>query len=453
MKNTHPFLRFFVFPCLSLFFPFKAVFAEVSTVQKIENALQKVDGLEFKHCPRFESKKFFFVTPKNDEDRRKLESRFVSTVGKQAPAGALKGGFSLRLSEQESQTPFSVLLDVFLLDTAEQVKLSHMAIQMKATQFNPAYLPHYRIFGGSSAIGLIVRPHPDEFRALPRKGVNDLCLDEIQAHYGKLLTSLSSEPLPVNAGSGKFADFLSGKRFDSGVINSLDDEAMKELSLHPDINALALSSSRLSKATYDRLGDLKQLESLSLGPDKIGDSGIMSLSQLENLRVLRLGYCRISDNGLSSLKPLIHLRELSLRGNQISGAGLANLSGMSELKDLGLNWNPISDSGLEKLPVLPRLQTLMLTDSFVTEKGIAHLSKQPALRYLVLRRSQVGDGIFATLKEMKSLGAVDLLFTKVSEKAVQEFRALRPEVIVMTENSPQSEEKRLSEFESSLHQE
>ncbi|MEE8451785.1 MAG: hypothetical protein V3R99_07710, partial [Thermoguttaceae bacterium] len=97
---------------------------------------------------------------------------------------------------------------------------------------------------------------------------------------------------------------------------------------------LNLDQTRITDNGMEHLGNLKNLEMLSLNGTSVSDAGLRHLSGMRKLRVLWLGRCRpngivegtdITDLGLEQLKPLSKLEVLSVGGTEVTEAGEKDL--------------------------------------------------------------------------------------------------------------------------------
>lgn len=236
---------------------------------------------------------------------------------------------------------------------------------------------------------------------------------------------------------------LRGTRVDSGVFERLvplsslesldisstevDDEGFEELAALPLLTTLRCGANRLSglaltvlktvpnlvhldvggyqrvdsglwglpltEQNLERLGDLTQLETLSLrgakltdrGSDRPGSDlaiktdivGLDALAPLVNLRSLDLGDLPISSADLGWLPQLTQLEQLDVDGAfEINDAAAAALSGLSHLKRLNLAGSTISDAGLAQLAQLESLKQLTVGGTQVTASAIEAFKKQ-----------------------------------------------------------------------------
>lgn len=145
---------------------------------------------------------------------------------------------------------------------------------------------------------------------------------------------------------------------------SLDDRrmlAVLERSRH--LEYLDLTNSRgLSSTDFARLRKLDRLK----GPDLFRTSA--------------------NDEVLGYVGELHNMENLTLDLTSVTDAGLKHITGLTNLKNLSLNGTSITDKGLESVIALKELETLKLRGTEVTDDGIRLLTSVPTLRLLCLRR-------------------------------------------------------------------
>jgi hypothetical protein len=84
----------------------------------------------------------------------------------------------------------------------------------------------------------------------------------------------------------------------------------------------------------------------SSGP---ADTVLAEVGQLNQLQILSLSNASVTDAGLAHLKELTNLDFLGLRNTQVTDAGLVHLKGLTNLSDLVLNGTQVTDAGMNEL--------------------------------------------------------------------------------------------------------
>ena len=117
------------------------------------------------------------------------------------------------------------------------------------------------------------------------------------------------------------------------------------------------------------------------GRDLTTDDALKRLSLLPEVVSVNLRDTRVSSAGLVHLKKLGSLRRLHLERTRVDDAGVAHLSGLSQLEYLNLYDTDVTDKALEHLTGLKNLKQLYLWKTKVTKVGAEKLQKTlPELR-------------------------------------------------------------------------
>ena len=220
-------------------------------------------------------------------------------------------------------------------------------------------------------------------------------------------------------------------------------ESLRELTLNDNESLTGLSSligldhllkldlnhTGITDADVKSIGEMDQLEALSLGDDKLTDlSALASLANLQtlylnnnesindfsflkNLRslsVLDLSATGLSDDDLQTLSGIKSLTELTIQGNK----AVTDLKPLSTLKGLTvLDAQSCSISDLASLKGLIDLNSLVLADNQVS--SIEDINGLNHLVYLDLRSNQI-ESIAALSGLSKELGTLYLQNNRIS---------------------------------------
>jgi hypothetical protein len=104
------------------------------------------------------------------------------------------------------------------------------------------------------------------------------------------------------------------------------------------------------------------------------------LAQFKQLKWLDLSFTNVSDEQLDWLGQLTDLNRLSLEGSQISGDVLKQIAKLKNLKELDLSLCKVDDAALAYLAMHPKLETLWLTGTKVSSKSLSTLSTLAKLK-------------------------------------------------------------------------
>jgi hypothetical protein len=141
----------------------------------------------------------------------------------------------------------------------------------------------------------------------------------------------------------------------------IDDAALAKLSDHlkrlSRLDTVTLDWSKMTGASYSRLGELKGIEHLSLSGIPASDSEIQHLGQITSIKRLYLVGCPISDDGVKHLKQLPDLQVLSLIRTKITDACVDDLASMKKLTLLAVGGTLMSPQAMADLKArLPRVE-------------------------------------------------------------------------------------------------
>ena len=128
------------------------------------------------------------------------------------------------------------------------------------------------------------------------------------------------------------------------------------------------------------------------------------------------------------LGELTNVEYLSLNATQLGGAELRHLRGLTKLTTLHLQDNPITDSGLEQLCWLVSLQNVTLDspESGITNAGLGHLKELTNLKTLSLDHAQITDAGLQHLGGLKNLESLFLYNTAVTPDGVELLQETLP---------------------------
>ena len=122
---------------------------------------------------------------------------------------------------------------------------------------------------------------------------------------------------------------------------------------------------------------------------------------------------------------LHELEELTLANMPLTAEHLAPLRDHPKLRKLNLEHAEITDEALAALGTLPALEELYLSDCrSVGKTGLPVIGTWKKLRTVELDHTACDDRFLASLKKLPELEAVNLSHTKISMEAVRELRQL-----------------------------
>lgn len=198
----------------------------------------------------------------------------------------------------------------------------------------------------------------------------------------------------------------------------ITDEGMSAVKGWKHLRRIDVRGTKVTDTTVGYLGALTTLEAIDLGFAQISDNGIEFLTNLPRLKQLTLGGNKLTDTGMQALRLMPTLDYLDLSGPQRTDSGLWSVS--------------LTESGVAAVATLKELRELRIGGSNVTALSLEALRKGlPKLERISLQRSKrITDEALNVLLEWRSLKEIDLKDTKVTEAALRQLRAARPDCLV-----------------------
>lgn len=166
-------------------------------------------------------------------------------------------------------------------------------------------------------------------------------------------------------------------------------ESIIELDLLRPITNLRLRSDRMGDEDLDFLGELSEVDFLSLQCPKISDQLLEEIAQMKNLVELRFENCPITDAGLARLSGLERLHILWLKNTEVTGSGFAELTNLKTLQFVVLSGSPVDDDGLLAISGMPSIMSLQLDGTDVTDRGLKHVPNMKNLFLLNVEGTEV----------------------------------------------------------------
>ena len=190
------------------------------------------------------------------------------------------------------------------------------------------------------------------------------------------------------------------------------------------VTSLVLSDSQLTGTIPPELGNLNNLERLSLTRNQLTGDIPPELSLLTNLQLLALGGNQLSGEVPSSLGNITNLEELYLWGNQLTGPIPVGLGTLNNLQFLSLYGNQLSGEIPAELGSLANLEELWLYVNQLSGEIPAELGSLANLTRLALSQNQLTGMIPGELGSLANLRYLDLNSNQLSGEIPAELGSL-----------------------------
>ena len=218
----------------------------------------------------------------------------------------------------------------------------------------------------------------------------------------------------------------------------------------------------ISDPSLERLGHLKALELVSIGPTEPGPTaeslkaissrGFAALSGLTNLQSLYIAGrgvlpLQIKDDDLAALAGATNLTSVSFHSCPLTGKGLTHLNAPT-LRKLRMTLASVDEAGVHAMALFQGLEDLnlygnklkgclgpfaeggtfgslkklSLMDSGIGDDDVAMLSKLPSLEYLILEYCPVTDKALPLVERLSALKTLNVMRTDVTKEAAEKFR-------------------------------
>ena len=185
--------------------------------------------------------------------------------------------------------------------------------------------------------------------------------------------------------------------------NQLTGDIPPELSLLTNLQLLALGGNQLTGPIPTWLVNITNLEELYLWGNQFTGAIPPELGNLPGLVKLGLSENRLTGQIPPQLSSLTNLRYFSLFDNQLSGPVPTWMGSLADLEELYLSQNQLSGAIPTELGSLANLVQLQLSENQLTGEIPVELGSLANLERLRLQRNQLTGGIPAELGDLSNL--------------------------------------------------
>ena len=180
------------------------------------------------------------------------------------------------------------------------------------------------------------------------------------------------------------------------------------------VNALLLPSNQLRGHIPPEIGQLTELQWLSLGDNQLSGAIPPEIGQLTKLKSLNFSWNQLSDPIPSTIGQLAELQALNFSWNHLSGAIPATIGQLNNLESLNLNWNQLNGAIPPEIGQLPRLQWLSLGANQLRGAIPPEIGQLAQLKSLNLSWNHLSGAIPSTIGQLTQLESLNLGWNEFS---------------------------------------
>ena len=211
-------------------------------------------------------------------------------------------------------------------------------------------------------------------------------------------------------------------RFDNNF-GLIKDENMKYLGQMKQLDHLSLSSPFLTDKGLKQLLTLKKLVALGIGSDKITDGSVSTFAHFQDLNTFTLWAPLMGDSITSALYKMKDLETVYLMNMKLSPEIGIKLAHLKHLKNIGLTQSKgISDQSFKALSKL-KLDWLDLSETKLGHNQLAFLSEN--LGGISLQKTNVSAKNLENLKHVKLLNKLNLSYNPIDDDHIKVISRLK----------------------------
>ena len=168
-------------------------------------------------------------------------------------------------------------------------------------------------------------------------------------------------------------------------VSGVKPNALALLSELPNLERLAIWSSKLDDTDIEAIGSMSRLQGIDMQYTEVADFDANHFAGLQRLSHLGIYEVELTDNQIQQLTAIRSLETVIARGNQVTAQGIAHLRSLKRLTRLELRGNQLSGQIEAAFSSLPQLTWLGLEDGNLTDDDVEPLAKLTHLRWLSVK--------------------------------------------------------------------
>ncbi len=175
-----------------------------------------------------------------------------------------------------------------------------------------------------------------------------------------------------------------------------------------------------------RLGEFTTLADLTIFTTEWEKPEESVLTGLTNLQKVRLQDGHITNEQIAALRNNAGLKSVEIHAHHAHDDVFSALSDLQNLRELDIWSDSMTDAVFAHFRNLSKLEHLSIMGRQITGKAFDAMGAMPSLTHLTLGQSAVDDEGLKHLKGLKSLSQLDVDSTKITNRALNEFRKTLP---------------------------
>ena len=191
-------------------------------------------------------------------------------------------------------------------------------------------------------------------------------------------------------------------------INQLTGSIPSEIGNLSQLTVLSLYNNQLSGNISDVISNLSQLQRLNLSGNQLSGGIPAEIGNLSQLQILDLSSNQLTGSIPAQIGNLNQLQRLSLDGNQLSGGIPAEIGNLGQLRSLGLSTNQLTGNIPIEIGNLSQLQILNLGNNLLTGNIPIEIGKLNQLTGLGLQKNQLSGSIPSEIGNLSQMTGLEL---------------------------------------------
>jgi hypothetical protein len=211
----------------------------------------------------------------------------------------------------------------------------------------------------------------------------------------------------------------------------LGDEGVSWIASCRELEEVRIGNGQAGDSTARRLGTLTGLKTLHHMSSQLTDHGVEALAGLTSLTNLELFGPNLGDRSLRAVGELRNLEILVLsRVTQATNAGFLPLGNLSRLRNLTLRGASLSHWDASSFTSLNSPWALYLAETSLNSTLFSGIPDPAFFQHLSLADATIGDDAVESMAKVRSLKAISIIESDVSNAALKRLGQARPDIKV-----------------------